>query len=319
MSKTPMISVIMAVYNTKEEYLIQSVHSILSQTFQNFEFIIVNDHSKDETTELLKLFNDPRIILIENAENQGLTKSLNTALKLCKGQFIARMDSDDISWPERFEKQLYYMQQHPEYAVIGSMFERSDHPGYFYPKNWNDDMELRKIHLLFYNDGIAHPTAFFRKKFLDDHHIQYDPDIRKAQDFAMWVNISDNGGNIGLIPDALLTYRISDSQISSGFSDQMRYEQMTLKKQLDRFRLTCSEQEMSLYYHMYRGEISGDESQLVFFLKKIIASNNLINLYPKELFIKEIKHMYFLGSLKQMKKQHRIGMLLNLHLLRIAD
>ena len=104
-----LISVVMSNYNTEESYLRASIESILNQTYENFEFIIVDDCSTDNSIDVIESYSDKRIKLIKNKENMGLTKSLNVAIKEAKGEFIARMDADDISLPQRFEKQVEFL------------------------------------------------------------------------------------------------------------------------------------------------------------------------------------------------------------------
>jgi glycosyltransferase involved in cell wall biosynthesis len=299
----------MSVYDTEPQYLKEAVSSILNQTFKDFEFIIVDDGSNTQTKQLLAALKDPRIRILTNNPNIGLTKSLNRALKECHGTYIARMDADDISLPNRFQSQYDYMNQHPEYAVIGAKFTMTDRRG-VYPKHWNDDMDLRKIHLLFYNDGISHPTAFFRSSFLQEHHLQYDESVKKAQDYAMWLSITDAGGRIGLEPEVLFTYRMHEGQITSNFASQMSYEQMTIRKQLDRFDPDFSEEDRQLFYHLYRGEITANEHQLFEFLQRLIEINNQKHLYDPELFVIEVRKIWKLAALKQIKKNHRFSMLL---------
>ena len=108
-----LVSVVMSVYND-EQYLKESLDSIFAQTIQYFELIIVDDCSTDRTVEIIENYHDDRIRLIRNTENRGLTRNLNTALEYVQGTYIARMDGDDKSRPERFEKQIAYLEQHPE-------------------------------------------------------------------------------------------------------------------------------------------------------------------------------------------------------------
>lgn len=117
-SKCPQISVIMSVYNG-EKYLREAIDSILNQTFTHFEFIIVNDGSTDKSLNIIKSYNGSRIILVQQ-ENKGLAAALNEGIKIAKGKYIAMMDADDISLPTRLEKQIQFMEAHPEYVAIGS-------------------------------------------------------------------------------------------------------------------------------------------------------------------------------------------------------
>ncbi len=112
-----LVSVVMSVYND-EQYLKESLDSIFAQTIQDFELIIVDDCSTDRTVEIIENYHDDRIRLICNSENRGLTRNLNTALEYVQGTYIARMDGDDKSRPERFEKQIAYLEQHPELMLI---------------------------------------------------------------------------------------------------------------------------------------------------------------------------------------------------------
>src|SRR4051812_26679567 len=126
MAASPTVSVLMAVYNG-EQYLREAVNSILSQTFKDFEFIIIDDGSTDRSPELLASYAraDSRVKLISRP-NKGLTKSLNEGLHAARGEFVARMDGDDISLPERFERQVSYLREHPEVVLVGSRVEFID-------------------------------------------------------------------------------------------------------------------------------------------------------------------------------------------------
>src|SRR5262245_60671731 len=106
----------MAVHNG-EKYLRQAINSMLGQTFTDFEFIIVNDCSTDNTAQVINSYHDPRIRIITNEQNLGLTRSLNLALDAASGEYIARLDCDDVSLPERLERQVAYMDKHPEIAA----------------------------------------------------------------------------------------------------------------------------------------------------------------------------------------------------------
>ncbi len=112
----PKISVVMPVYNTKEEWLREAIESILNQSYKDFEFIIIDDGSDKSIEPIVNSYNDARIVLIRQ-ENLGIAKSLNYGFKISKGEYIARMDSDDISLPERFEKQVNFLDKNPQISV----------------------------------------------------------------------------------------------------------------------------------------------------------------------------------------------------------
>ena len=118
-----LVSVIMSNYNTPEEFLRASIESVLNQTYSNFEFIIVDDCSTDNSLEIIKSYQDERIVVLENKENLGITKSLNRGLEIAKGEYVARMDADDISFPKRFETQVEYLKNNPQVIVCGTGVE----------------------------------------------------------------------------------------------------------------------------------------------------------------------------------------------------
>ena len=115
----PKISVVMPAYNA-EKYIGEAIESILNQTFKDFEFIIINDGSVDHTKEIIREYNDPRIVLLENDKNRGIVLSLNKGLDAATGKYIARMDADDIALKNRFERQVEYLDEHKDIGVLGT-------------------------------------------------------------------------------------------------------------------------------------------------------------------------------------------------------
>ena len=157
-----LVSVVMSVYND-EQYLKESLDSIFAQTIQNFELIIVDDCSTDRTVEIIENYHDDRIRLIRNTENRGLTRNLNTALEYVQGTYIARMDGDDKSRPERFEKQIAYLEQHPELMLISCrthMFGEEDLISQIQgtPKQLQAMMLIRPV--------LAHPGFMMRRELI---------------------------------------------------------------------------------------------------------------------------------------------------------
>lgn len=226
-----LISVLMCVYNTPVEYLSEAVDSILSQTYKNIEFIIVDDGSDEldivnYLSEIESSSNNVK--LIRNDKNLGLTQSLNIGLKQCCGKYIARMDSDDISMPERLAMQYEYMEQHEDVSLVGSniiCFGEGIENTRRNPKEVFDDPEMYRISSLFQQSGPPHPTFMFRSSFLRDKGIDYREDILKAQDYGIMVDTLMHGGGIRKIMTPLLKYRIHKDQITNGFGvEQQMYQ-----------------------------------------------------------------------------------------------
>ncbi|MEO6696359.1 MAG: glycosyltransferase [Ignavibacteria bacterium] len=204
---TPRISVITTVYNS-ESYIIQSVESILDQTFKDFEYIIVDDGSTDKTSALLQklVSRDSRIILIANHTNLGRVNSLNTALGRSRGEFIALQDADDISLPDRFEKQCLFLANNPDHVLVGSNIIVMDEFENFIskPKRPTDDMGA-KFSLLF-RCTFANPSIMYRKNVIVENKIRYEENFIHAEDFRI-ITIISRFGKVHNLSSPLVKYR----------------------------------------------------------------------------------------------------------------
>jgi glycosyltransferase involved in cell wall biosynthesis len=205
------VSVIMAVYNS-EKFLDESINSILSQTLKDFEFIIIDDYSADNSLNIIKKHakQDKRIILIENKKNLGLTKSLNKGLKLAKGKYIARIDADDIALPERLEKQYKYLEEHQDISLIGGAALVIDKNGKEIKKYKpiTDEKKLKKI--LVKQNAIYHPTIMFR----NEKNNSYREKFYYSQDYDFYLTKISKGKRLINIPDLLIKYRINSEAVS---------------------------------------------------------------------------------------------------------
>lgn len=206
----PQISVIIPVYNA-ELYIKESIDSILNQTFTNFELIIVNDASKDDSKKIIASYTDNRIIFIDNLENKGAANSRNIAIKQAKGKYLAIMDSDDISLPNRLEVQYNYLESHNDVLVVGSFYKIINQS--FVSDNLPVSANEVSLFSLLYSP-IANPSAFIRKEVLLRHNLKYNSKYEPAEDFDLWTRILDYGDIVN-ITEVLLNYRIHDNQIST--------------------------------------------------------------------------------------------------------
>jgi len=206
-----LVSVVMSVYNA-ENYLEEAILSILNQTYKNFEFIIINDGSTDISLEIIEKYakKDNRIKVISR-ENKGLIYSLNEGIKLSKGKYIARMDADDISLPDRFEKQVKFMENNLDVGVCGSSvisFNDSFQKKWvLYTKN-----EMLKAES-FFSSPFAHPSVMIRKSIIDKYKLFYDKNFIHTEDFELWVKMAKYT-NFYNFKEALLKYRISNNSIT---------------------------------------------------------------------------------------------------------
>jgi len=209
-----MISVVMSVYNA-EKYLKEAIDSILNQTYQDFEFIIVNDCSKDSSWAILQDYkkNHKCIRLIDNTENLGLTKNLNRALAISKGEYIARMDADDISDPNRFERQIDYFNKHKDIDILGTFSNDIDEYGEIIRPRKGPITHNEIVKMLPKVSPIAHPTVMFRKASLEKIGF-YNPKYRTSQDLEMWFRAAGAGLKFHNIPEFLFKYRMDSDYVA---------------------------------------------------------------------------------------------------------
>jgi hypothetical protein len=224
----PPISVVMAVYNSAQTAP-ESIESILQQTFVDFEFIIVDDGSTDATGEILRDYAalDNRIRLYTQ-EKSGLIASLNRHCRLAKGRYIARMDADDISLPDRFEKQFRFLEAHPEIGVLGTRIQdigsSKDSQGVLWPVP--SDPDVVGWFLLFGN-CIAHPSVMMRREVLERVGY-YRPDALHIEDYDLWVRASEIS-RIANIAEVLVQYRLSEESVSKRHASAQQEKGIDLK------------------------------------------------------------------------------------------
>lgn len=207
----PKVSVILSAYNA-EKYIAAAVESILKQTFSGFEFFIVNDASTDKTGEILKSFTDSRIIIINNPENLGVAVSANRCMDMAKGEYIARMDADDISLPRRFELQVKLLDENPQTGICGAWL-RTIGTGKNYTEKYAQTSGEIKFRMLLENP-FAQPVIMMRKVFFDKHTLRYEPSYFPSEDYELWARAIRffDGANI---PEVLLYYRIHPENASN--------------------------------------------------------------------------------------------------------
>ena len=204
----PKVSVIMGVYNEKnEEILKEAVISILKQTFKDFEFIICDDGSTNNSLDILKRLtqNDKRVILIKNEENRGLAYTLNKCLKIAKGEYIARMDSDDISDLDRFRKQVKILDDNPQIGVVNLNAYLFDENG-----KWGKEIhsEVIKKEDFLYNNPIIHPSVMIRKSAYDKVGGYRDIKMTyRVEDYDLFIRMYCNDIKMVTLQDFLFNYR----------------------------------------------------------------------------------------------------------------
>lgn len=268
----PKITVLMPVYNC-ELYIIEAVDSILNQNFYDFELLIIDDSSTDKTVDIIKMYNDSRIKLIEKPINTGITKSLNLGLELAKGEYIARMDGDDISLPDRFSKQVAFLDSNLNVVVCGSNLSiiNSKQIIQFPEKNEEIKTQLLK------GNCIAHPSVMIRNDKLQQFKLQYDLSKEPAEDYDFWVRLL-KVGEIYNLQEVLLNYRVHINQVSQKREVQQIQSALESRiKMLTYLNYSFDEKEYSLLKSImsFDWDISFIEIKMFFTLKqKMILANS---------------------------------------------
>jgi len=296
-------TVLMPVYNG-EAYLKEAIESILSQTFSDFEFLIINDASTDKTVEIISSYNDPRIRLINNDENLQIAKSLNLGIKLSKAEFIIRMDCDDIAMPYRLEKQVKFMNDNPDIGVCGgflNMFGIHSFIGQ-YPQH----PQVIKCGML-YGCNISHPSVILRKSLFIKHNLFYDPEYLAAEDYELWSR-AIKYMNFTNLEDVLLKYRTHTEGMSAKYSEiQMQNSIKIRRNQLIALGINPTQQELELHELIaqkiiYPGlaNLSHCEilSKLNEWINKIMRANNVSMIYDEQVL------SYILNNLEQRVKKY---------------
>jgi glycosyltransferase involved in cell wall biosynthesis len=215
------VSVIMSVYNA-ERYVSESILSILSQSYTDFEFIIINDGSTDNSGAIIKhIAQDDKRILYYEQKNMGLIYSLNKAIDLSTGEYLIRMDADDVSSSERIETMIKYMDTHPELVVLGSYANCIDSTGKIIGRIDNLKLENKKIKKwLFFKNQMIHPSVCIRKSLLKN--LRYEKIFKDVEDYELWTRLIFVG-EFANLPKSLLKYRVHSESVTRKKKWKMRF------------------------------------------------------------------------------------------------
>ena len=278
MDNSPILSVLMPVFNS-EQFVAEAIESILNQTFKDFEFLILDDASTDRSFEIIKDFEnkDSRIKVYQNEKNLGVVESRNKLINLSKGKYIAWLDSDDIALPNRFEKQIKFLEDHPEIGMTGAYPIIIDENGKKIRKWWFEtDPQKLKIELFFHSPFLS-SSIVIRKSALPQNY--YDSRFPVAEDFDLYSKIAE-GFDIANIPEFLVKYRINSKGLSKSNTEKMeRLSLLVIKEHAERLGIDLDENAIKDLRKAKRAlkiafeEITDIENSLIL-LKKMLLANN---------------------------------------------
>jgi glycosyltransferase involved in cell wall biosynthesis len=222
--ENPLVSVVMSTYNDNPDFLEHAISSIANQTYRNLELLIVDDSTVAESKAVIDHWKcrDPRIRLMRFPDKKGFVASLNEGLRIASGEFIARMDGDDISEPERIEKEVAYLIGHPDISVVGTtMYIINEHGDVISFRNYlTGYKKLRKMSC--FKSPLAHPSVMMRRKIIDTGFF-YDDKFKKAEDYELWLRLMKSGYKMDNINEPLLRYRISFNMADKRHGEHFLY------------------------------------------------------------------------------------------------
>ncbi|WP_054969954.1 glycosyltransferase family 2 protein [Alicyclobacillus ferrooxydans] len=270
---TPKISIILPVYNG-EGYIGTAIESMLNQTFSDFELIVIDDGSTDGTVDVVRTYHDPRVRLEANPKNQGLVAVLNQGMALGTGKYLARMDADDISLPERLERQYVFMEDHPEVSflaanayILGTDDVRA------FPSHHEDI----RASLLFYND-IIHSAVVVRRDDWIKHNFSYPAGYPHAEDYGLWATVAEQV-QFHNLQEPLLYCRLHEGQVSTQYRSLQFNSGTSLQRELlTTLGVSFTEEELAVHTNCkaYRGDplLSG-------WCDKVLSVNTQTHVYDQ--------------------------------------
>ncbi|MCR4030941.1 MULTISPECIES: glycosyltransferase family 2 protein [Flavobacterium] len=281
----PKVSVLMPVYNC-ELYIKDAIESILNQTFVDFELIIIDDCSTDLTLSIIKSYFDSRIKLIEKAQNTGYTNSLNYAISIATGDYIARMDGDDIAFPDRFQKQYDFLNQNQDVVICGTAMQIIGNKQIVRHPSDHNNLKIR----LCFGSVFHHPTVMIKTHILKENI--YNKDYEPAEDYELWTRLAFIG-KMANLEEVLLQYRIHSGQTSAvrkNLQDQniFRCQMHMLNKFFveDKFTATQIKTALKIESVQSKKDIS-DSLKLYYYLKEV---NKKVLIFEEDTFKNVLKN-----------------------------
>ncbi|MDB4655567.1 glycosyltransferase [Flavobacteriales bacterium] len=301
-NKHPLVTVLMPVYNA-EEFVETAIQSILEQTYKNFELLIMDDGSTDDSAAIILAIDDSRISYIKNDVNLKLITTLNKGLKLAKGKYIARLDADDIAEKTRLQEQVDFMEANPKVGLSGTWYTAFGTKNSTV-KNPTQNQDIRYMAL--YQCPIIHPSTIFRTSVIRDNNLSYNMDYPHAEDYELWCRFAQVS-ELANIPSILLKYRLHETNVSKLENPTQAANTLRIKTELfENIGVAVTPEELKLFERLNHHVVDFSESDLVqlgrFLTKLVLANNSSSYLEPayltqllKRKWYETCSNHYFLG------------------------
>ncbi len=294
MSEIPNVSVVMPALNA-EKYIAEAIESILGQTFSDLEFIIINDGSTDATAEILESYRtrDPRI-RVHHQKNSGVATAMNLGCRLARGKYIARMDADDISLPQRLARQVAYLDQHKDISICGTAMRTFWHSKQHLIR-YPEDPDIALCTLPFQMPFVGGSLMFDRRLY-SERGVRYNTHVGATDDYLFIVECSKYC-RVSSVPEVLFLYRNHPLQVTKVQKEQQQWFAKQIRlQQLEELGLQPSEAEISLHESICTWQVEGDKEwvkQIEDWLVKLKSTNLRNGKYPKSAFARVLADYWF--------------------------
>lgn len=294
------VTVLMPVFDGAA-YLREAIDSILSQTFTDFELLVIDDGSKDETPEILASVDDRRLRVLRNEHNEGLVRALNRGLDRARGRFIARMDADDVSLPMRLAKQIEYLETNAEVGAVGSWVAEMDtgHSRVWEYPTQPDEVRAK----LLFGCPVAHPSIVLRSEFFETHGLRYDEAYPHAEDYELWMRASEHFP-IANLAEPLVRYRLHHESVSHRNDPlQQKSTEKIQSEALVRLGAAPSRAELRIHRWLTAPKETSTELDFILrdvdsWLKKLLRANDKASTYPQHALQRLIGHYWFEATIR---------------------
>jgi glycosyltransferase involved in cell wall biosynthesis len=305
--KQPHLTVVMPVYNG-QKYLREAIDSVLSQTYKNFELLIIDDGSTDNSLEIINTYSDDRIRLLKNGANYGVGYTRNVGLDEAKGDYLAWMDCDDIIHPKRFEKQIKFLQENPKTGICGTWGTRIGE-GLPRPNRSSTDPKFIKAALFFY-PPFNPATAMYNMALVKKAGLRYDPRLLVAEDYDYYFEASFHFP-INTIPELLYSYRASETSIMKHYAEKekkmMEFHKIIYSKGFDILGLEKNDNNFILHRRLMSPHLFDnwtDYKNNFHWLVLLKSQNQIHNIYDQYAFGEVLGKMFYFIS----KKSSQLGL-----------
>lgn len=311
--KSPLVSVLMPVFNAAD-FLRDAIKSILNQSFEHFEFIIIDDGSTDGSLEIVQQFDDVRIRLISLDINGGIIAALNLGLSLAKGKYLARMDADDIAFSNRLEQQVVFLERHSDIGCLGTNFQWLNEPS---KKSWVRyyDAANIKVSLLF-GCELCHPTVMFRMDKIRRYNLTYPENYPHAEDYGFWIKLSLYT-KITNLSEPLLYYRRHEGQVSVAKNKVQSQSINSIHiAQLQRLGLSSISSAELMMHHVLGGAFIPffrTKKVLNGWANKLLEANAATQILPNELLRMQVSKRIDESVLKNTVRLSKMSVLRQFH------